>query len=103
MARGQASKDTITAKLLEVFPGSFINGKEIRIPMSESGEPIQIKITLTAAKDLVECDTSDVAAVASAAVSSTGFPPPVKKVEPIKATAEEKKNVADLLAELGIG
>lgn len=53
MAKGQASKTQITEKILNTFEGSFIcnQGKEIRIPMMENGELVQIKVTLTAAKD----------------------------------------------------
>lgn len=53
-ARGSQSKELITNKILEVFEGSFINDKELRIPVIENGEEIQIKITLTAAKTNVE-------------------------------------------------
>ena len=53
MARGSTSKEIITAKILSMFEGSFINGKEIRLPMMEDGSPIEIKVTLTAAKDIV--------------------------------------------------
>jgi hypothetical protein len=57
MARGSESKENITKKLLETFCGSFVNGKEIRVPMVENGEVIEIKITLTAAKDVVGGET----------------------------------------------
>ena len=55
-ARGAEAKLEITKKLLEVFPNSFMynEGKEIRIPVVENGEVIQIKVTLTAAKTNVD-------------------------------------------------
>ena len=45
-ARGSEAKEFITKKLLETFDGSFLynNGKEIRIPVTENGENLQIKI-----------------------------------------------------------
>lgn len=52
--KGQESKKIITQQILETFEGAFISGKEIRIPFTENGEPVQIKVSLTAAKDLVE-------------------------------------------------
>ena len=55
MARGQIAKAEIQKKILNNFEGSFLynDGKEIRIPIQENGEDIQIKVTLTAAKENV--------------------------------------------------
>ena len=55
MARGTQSKEKITSAILKVFPGSFIDadGKTIRIPTSIEGEPIEVKVALTAAKDVL--------------------------------------------------
>ena len=53
-ARGAWSKEQVWNKILETFPGSFVNEKEIRIPMIENGDRIEIKVTLTAAKTNVE-------------------------------------------------
>lgn len=55
MARGSQAKTNIGNAILQVFPGAFIDSdqKTIRIPTSCEGEPIEIKITMTAAKDLV--------------------------------------------------
>lgn len=92
MAKGAQAKAEITETILKTFPNSFINEKEIRVPMIEDGAEIQIKITLTAAKDLVvngnEISKEDAVAVEapkSAIVSE-----------------EEKKNVSKLLASLGL-
>ena len=55
MARGSLSKDNITKALLQIFSGSFVDtdGKTIRIPTKCEGELIEIKVALTAAKDIV--------------------------------------------------
>jgi hypothetical protein len=53
-ARGAVLKEAITAKILKTFQGSFVNGKEIRIPGYENGELVQVKVTLIAAKDNIE-------------------------------------------------
>lgn len=102
MARGSQAKLEITKKLLEVFPNSFMynEGKEIRIPVIENGEVIQIKVTLTAAKTNVDIggDTAvpgSVAAPVNATVNQSSG-------EVVKPTAEEKENVANLLASLGL-
>lgn len=53
-ARGSKSKEDVMKKILEVFSGSFAYEKELRIPVIEDGELIQIKVTLTAAKTNVD-------------------------------------------------
>lgn len=60
-AKGSILKGEIAAKILETFPGSFLynDGKEIRINGTENGVEIQIKITLTAAKEAVNNGTSE--------------------------------------------
>ena len=59
MAKGQASKEKIFAKLLEVFPGSFMQDDKIcRLPFEENGEIVEIKVTLTAAKDVIGAGAS---------------------------------------------
>lgn len=48
--KGSISKEIVSKKILETFEGSFQYEKEIRIPMLENGEEIQLKLTLTCAK-----------------------------------------------------
>ena len=92
MARGASSKEIITKKILEVFDGAFINDKEIRIPMEEGGETVQIKVALTCAKVNVECG-------GASPVASSEPAAPAQKVE---VTEEEKQNVQKLMAGLGL-
>lgn len=93
MARGQIVKEEIKNKILETFKDAFIasDNKTIRIPMKEDGEPIEIKVTLTAAKDIEGAATAD-SGVNEASVESA----------PLEPSAEEKKNVEDLLSKLGL-
>lgn len=109
MARGSVSKETVANKILAAFPGAFKYDKEIRIPIVEEGETIQIKVTLTAAKTNVEAggDTAVPGCVPVESSSKSAFPaPPVKTIAassvPIQPTEEEKKNVASLLSMLGL-
>lgn len=54
MARGSYAKSEITKKIMETFPNAFlVDGKELRVPMLEDSQEVQIKITLTAAKENV--------------------------------------------------
>ena len=92
MARGATAKAEITKKILEIFEGSFLNDKEIRIPFDEDGDEVQIKITLTAAKVNVEN--------AGGAISNaTSEQAPPQKVE---VTKEERQNVQKLMEQLNL-
>ena len=106
MARGQAAKQEIMATILETFGGnSFLynNGKEIRVNTQEDGEPVQIKITFTAAKTAVEPEDENAIPGAS---NTTGQVSEAKEEEcpktVVEATADEKNAIADLMASLGI-
>lgn len=106
MARGQAAKQEIMATILETFGGnSFLynNGKEIRVNTQEDGEPVQIKITFTAAKTAVEPEDENAIPGGSNTTSQVSE---VKEEEipkvVVEATVDEKEAIADLMASLGI-
>ena len=94
-AKGTESKCIIFNKLKEIYPNSFWEdeNKILRIPMNEGGNPIEIKVTLTAAKNILGSG-----AVESA--FSTASEPVVEK--PVEMTEEENENVATLLASLNL-
>ena len=91
--RGQKLKAQITQKILDTFEGSFINDKEIRICGEEDGYPVQIKVTLTAAKENIDNPNEVVK-----------MPQPTESANTVEVsiTSEEKKTVAQLLAGLGL-
>ena len=100
MAKGAIAKEEVTKKILAAFPEAFKYEKEIRVPVMENGELVQIKIALTCAKANVE---------AGADVATPGdFPTPVRaevtpqSTEPIAPTENEKEAVAALLKRLGL-
>jgi len=95
MAKGAESKDKIVQKLMSTFEGAFIasDGKTVRIPMSEMGEPVEIKVTLTAAKDLE----------GGGAIKTSAFPEvEFTGEEPIKPTEQEMADVAAMMDMLGL-
>lgn len=102
-ARGAESKEKVMQVILETFPSAFKYDKEIRIPMYENGEEIQIKVALTAAKTNVESggDTAVPGATKTVVkeIAATG---PVETTGPVEPTEEEKRNVANLLNMLGL-
>ena len=93
MARGSQAKTLIGNAILQVFPGSFIDadGKTVRIPTTCEGEPIEVKLTLTAAKDIVG------SGAAAPAVSTSTVEPQNREM-----TEEEVQNVRELIARLGL-
>ena len=93
MAKGTESKSIIISKLLETFPGSFLynDGKELRIPMNENGEQVQIKVALTCAKVNVESG-DDIAIPGTVTI----------KAENTELTEKEKEDVRNIIAELNL-
>lgn len=103
-AKGSIAKGEIQAKILEVFPGSFLynDGKEIRINTTENGAEIQIKVTLTAAKEAVSngmdnFSTSNAQEEANTKNVSIDFSSSI--AEPTK---EEKVRLQELLSQLNL-
>lgn len=102
MARGAEAKSKVQKQILEAFPGSFTynDGKEIRIPMPEGAEVVQIKVTLTCAKENVEIGAD--AAIPGDFPAPKMTAPTPERTEPVKVTDSEKQAVADLLKSLGL-
>lgn len=105
MAKGSQAKIELFQKIMEMFPGSFMynDNKELRVNLTEEGSPVQIKVTLTAAKTAVEPtekDEFESQVIKSSAVGELNWedtPPAI--AEP---TEEEKRNVARLVKSLGL-
>ena len=97
--KGSISKEIVTKKILETFEGSFQYEKEIRIPMDEEGNQIQLKCVLTCAKTNVE-PNSENAIPGEVTPVSAGISADEKTfVEP---TQEEKDNVQKLMQMLNL-
>ena len=97
--KGSISKEIVTKKILEIFEGSFQYEKEIRIPMEEDGNQIQLKCVLTCAKTNVEPNGEN--AIPGEVIPVTAGIPANEKtfVEP---TQEEKDNVKKLMQMLNL-
>ena len=93
--RGSWSKRIVKEKILETFKDSFENGSEIRIPLYENGDRIEIKVTLTAAKTNVGGDAANEATQGTEATVSA-------PTEVLPPSEEEKAQVNNLLAKLGL-
>ena len=106
--KGALAKEEVTAKILGIFPDAFRYDKELRIPMVENGETVQIKVTLACAKINVSPDSANELPTAQPTVAAPSkewnFDDPEPKQEvapPPQPTAEEKENIANMLKQLG--
>lgn len=92
--KGSIAKEEVAKKILETFIGSFKYDKEIRIPMMENGELVQLKCTLTCAKVNVEPNGDVAIPGAGSTEINFGSTPSEEKI--VEATEEEKATVARL-------
>ena len=102
---GNESKKMIFTKLQEIFPDSFVYGKELRINLMENGEKIQIKVVLTKSKTIVDAG-ADTAVPGEKVEVVTGLsadgPVTAQQTEMREPTEAEKKNISELLKMLNL-
>ena len=94
MAKGAESKQKLLEQIMRDYPEAFLyGGKELRVPFTEDGARVEIKVALTCAKTNVGGDDggTDAATAIPASSGETSAP-----------TAEEKQNIASLMERLGI-
>lgn len=96
MAKGALSKEKFYKKILETFEGSFLHDKEIRIPMIENGETIQLKINVVCAKVNIENGNESPINITTIENPTNSIP------QTIELTEEEKNNVNTLIEKLGL-
>ena len=112
MVRGNEAKQRIFTKLLEVFPGSFMqDDKILRIVEQENGETVEIKVTLTAAKDIIGAGASSNRVAGPTAVEEFAWSnddntaTPQAGIEAAAAndlTETEKTNIQKMMEALGL-
>lgn len=101
MAKGAEEKQIVINKIKEVFPEAFEYDKTIRIPIGD----VQIKVTLTAAKDNVEPggDTAVPGVKATKVTIAEGAEPVFEEASAIVEPSEEELNaVSNLMTQLGL-
>lgn len=100
-AKGSIAKSDIFKKILDTFDGSFMNGeKELRIPWVENGEKLEIKVALTAAKDILDGgDGKPQVNPTYAEPVNTSIPTSTQTVNvPSEPSEDEKERIAKLVA-----
>ena len=97
MARGAESKEKLFSRLQEIYPNAFWEdeNKILRIPFIENGENIELKVSLTAAKNNLANDNGFIETPEAA----NNFKDMIEK-DLTEPTQEEKDNVAALLKAL---
>lgn len=95
MAKGSVAKEKITNTIMQVFPDAFMYGnKEIRVPFDENGVPVEIKVTLTCAKENVKA--------AGTAGEASAFKTEDIPKQASAPTQEEIDNINTLMNRLGL-
>lgn len=92
MAKGAIAKTEVIAKIKEIFPEAFEYGKELRIPLEEDGQRVEIKVALTCAKTNVGGDGASVESQVESNVAVN--------VPAAAPSEEEKQNISDLMSRL---
>lgn len=103
-AKGAESKSLVTKKILEIFPNAFLynSDKEIRIPLTEQGETIEIKVVLSCAKTPVrEAAILDWSGNSSVTPAAEPIPAPSEVASP-QISEEDRRKVQELMAKLGL-
>ena len=103
MARGAEGKANVVKKLQAAFGADFIGeyDKKVYVWSQENGEKIQIAISMTCPKNPVgEVTVVSNGGLDFSAAAPTAIAPAVH--EPAEITEEEKANIADLMAKLGL-
>lgn len=103
-ARGTESKNKIFTKLMEAYPNAFWEdeGKILRVPLDENGTRVEIKITLTAAKNNLGGEVAESAFPEESPVKSDFMPAPAAPNKETEVTPEEKENVRKLIESLNL-
>lgn len=102
MAKGQVAKDSVMAKIETLFGKDVVGvyDKKLYVWADDAGEKVQIAISLTCPKNPV----GEVAGVSDGGFDFSGDNVVIAptKYEPAEISDEEKQNIADLMARLGL-
>ena len=107
MAKGAVAKENVTKVLAEAFGSNFIgeHDKKIYVWANDGGEMVQIAMSLTCPKNPIQVDTSISTSTGdwdfsdSPKINTTVA---VTNAAPAEISEEEKANIADLMAKLGL-
>ena len=107
MAKGAVAKEGVIKKLASAFGSNFIGefDKKIYVWENDGGEMVQIAISLTCPKNPIQVDATVSTDAGDWDFSDTpkvNTTVAVANAAPAEITEEEKSNIADLMAKLGL-
>lgn len=104
MAKGTIAKQAVIQKLAEAFGKDFIgeHDKKIYIWAQENGERIQIALSLTCPKVMIDAMAAEMPEAPAGDFDWSMDTPVAPKAAPVEISQEEKDTVADLMAKLGL-
>ena len=107
MAKGAIAKEEVVKKISEALGSNFMGefDKKVYVWADDGGEQVQIAISLTCPKNPIQVDSS--VSLDDGDFDFTDDTPKTSKVAvsaapPAEITEEEKKNIAELMAKLGL-
>jgi hypothetical protein len=107
MAKGSIAKDVVAKKIAQAFGSDYVGefDKKIYVWAEENGEKVQIAISMTCPKVPVGADTLDFKAEPGDSLNFEDMSAaPIKGGSATSAeiSEQEKKNIAELMARLGL-
>ena len=107
MARGNIAKENVTKKIAQAFGADFVGefDKKLYVWANENGEKVQIAISMTCPKTPVGAEMMDFKAEPGNSLNfedMSAAPIAGGKAVVAEITDEEKKNIAELMAKLGL-
>lgn len=103
MAKGTIAKQTVVAKIKEVFGADYIgeNANKHFVWVSDGGEKVQIAISLTCPKNPI--GTVDMSSAFGDGLDFEAEPIVAQtKFEPAEITEQEVENLATMMSKLGL-
>lgn len=107
MAKGAIAKTVVAQKIAQAFGSDFVGefDKKLYVWANENGERVQIAISMTCPKVPVGEGAIDFSAEPGDSLNfedMSGAVVAPKSYEPAEISEEEKKNIAELMARLGL-
>ena len=104
MAKGSGAKAKVVETIKQAFGKDFLGeyDKKAQVVALENGERVQVAISLTCPKTPIDFGNSVSMDLGGRDFSDEAVSVPVVESAPAEITEEEKQNIADLMAKLGL-
>lgn len=104
MAKGSEAKAKVIETIKQAFGKDFLGeyDKKAYVVALENGERVQVAISLTCPKTPVDFGNNVSMDLGGRDFSDTTVVVPAVELPPAEITEEEKQNIADLMARLGL-